>query len=83
MLLDVGLNVDCKPEVSVPIRYRSATLYAQGVMHKENPRIALLNIGEEKEKGNQQTKAAYETDGKLPPISISSATSKRNTCFRR
>ena len=59
MLLDVGLNVDCKPEVLC--QYGTiGNLYAQGVMHKENPRIALLNIGEEKEKGNQQTKAAYE-----------------------
>lgn len=29
-------------------------------MGKANPRVALLNIGEEKEKGNQQTKATYE-----------------------
>ncbi len=59
MLLDVGLNVDCKPEVL----YQYAVignLYAKGVLGKENPRIALLNIGEEKEKGNLQTKAAYE-----------------------
>ena len=35
-------------------------LYAQGVLGKKEPRIALLNIGEEKEKGNLQTKAAYE-----------------------
>ena len=46
MLLDVGLNVDCKPEVLC--QYGTiGNLYAQGVMHKENPRIALLNIGEE------------------------------------
>ncbi len=59
MLLDVGLNVDCKPEVL----YQYAVighLYAQGVLGKEKPRVALLNIGEEKEKGNLQTKAAYE-----------------------
>ena len=59
MLLDVGLNVDCKPEVL----YQYAVignLYAQGVLGKKEPRIALLNIGEEKEKGNLQTKAAYE-----------------------
>ena len=59
LLLDVGLNVDCKPEVL----YQYAVignLYAQGVLGKKEPRIALLNIGEEKEKGNLQTKAAYE-----------------------
>lgn len=59
MLLDVGLNVDCKPEVLCQYGI-IGNFYAQGVMHKKNPRVALLNIGEEKEKGNQQTKAAYE-----------------------
>ena len=59
LLIDCGANVDCKPEVL----YQYAVignLYAKGVLGKENPRIALLNIGEEKEKGNLQTKAAYE-----------------------
>ena len=59
MILDVGLNVDCKPEVLGQYGI-IGNLYAKGVMGKENPRVALLNIGEEREKGNQQTKAAYE-----------------------
>ncbi|MDD3108917.1 MAG: phosphate acyltransferase PlsX [Alistipes sp.] len=59
MILDVGLNVDCKPEVLQQYGV-IGSIYAQGVMRKAHPRIALLNIGEEKEKGNQQTKAAYE-----------------------
>ncbi|MCC8034800.1 MAG: phosphate acyltransferase PlsX [Rikenellaceae bacterium] len=59
LLLDVGLNVGCKPEVL----YQYAVIgnaYAQNVMKLEKPRVALLNIGEEKEKGNMATKAAYE-----------------------
>ena len=59
LLLDVGLNVDCKPDVL----YQYALIgnvYAKTVLGKQNPRIALLNIGEEKEKGNLAAKATYE-----------------------
>lgn len=59
LLLDVGLNVDCKPEVLYQYGIIGST-YARSVMGIEKPRVALLNIGEEKEKGNIQTKAAYE-----------------------
>ncbi len=59
LLLDVGFNVDCKPDVL----YQYALIgnvYAKAVLGKKNPRIALLNIGEEKEKGNLAAKATYE-----------------------
>ena len=59
LLLDVGLNVDCNPDVLYQYGIIGST-YAKSVMGKANPRVALLNIGEEKEKGNQQTKATYE-----------------------
>lgn len=59
MILDVGLNVDCKPEVLYQYGI-IGSVYAKGVMGIENPRVALLNIGEEKEKGNITTKATYE-----------------------
>ena len=59
LLLDVGLNVDCKPDVLYQYGIIGST-FAKGVMYKTNPRVALLNIGEEKEKGNLQTKATYE-----------------------
>ncbi len=59
LLLDVGLNADCKPDVLYQYGIIGST-YAKSVLGKENPRVALLNIGEEKEKGNIQTKAAYE-----------------------
>lgn len=59
LLLDVGLNVDCKPDVLYQYGIIGST-FAKGVMNKTNPRVALLNIGEEKEKGNLQTKATYE-----------------------
>ena len=59
LLLDVGLNVDCKPDVLEQYGLLGSA-YMQAVMNKEKPRVALLNIGEEREKGNLTTKAAYE-----------------------
>jgi glycerol-3-phosphate acyltransferase PlsX len=59
LLLDVGLNADCKPENLYQYAILGS-LYAKGALGIENPRIALLNIGEEESKGNLVTKAAYE-----------------------
>ena len=59
LVLDVGLNVDCKPDV-LDQYGMMGSIYAEKVLGIENPRVALLNIGEEKEKGNLTTKAAYE-----------------------
>jgi glycerol-3-phosphate acyltransferase PlsX len=59
LLLDVGLNVDCKPDV-LDQYGMLGSIYAEKVLGIANPRVALLNIGEEKEKGNLATKAAYE-----------------------
>jgi glycerol-3-phosphate acyltransferase PlsX len=59
LLLDVGLNVDSRPDVLDQYGILGS-IYAEKVFGIENPRVALLNIGEEKEKGNLTTKAAYE-----------------------
>lgn len=59
LLLDVGLNVDCKPDVLDQYGV-IGSVYAEAVLGIERPRISLLNIGEEKEKGNLATKAAWE-----------------------
>ncbi len=59
VLLDVGLNADCRPEVLAQYGVIGC-IYARSVLGVDNPRVALLNIGEEKEKGNLATKAAYE-----------------------
>lgn len=59
LILDVGLNVDCKPDVLYQYALIGST-YAKTVLKIENPKVALLNIGEEKEKGNLAAKAAYE-----------------------
>ena len=59
LLLDVGLNVDCKPEVLVQYGL-IGSIYAETVLGIENPRVAVLNIGEEEAKGNSQAKATHE-----------------------
>lgn len=52
LLLDMGANVDCKPKHLQQFA-EMGSQYAEHVMHINNPRIGLLNIGEEKEKGNE------------------------------
>lgn len=52
LLLDMGANVDCKPKHLKQFA-EMGYQYAKHVMHIDNPRVGLLNIGEEKEKGNE------------------------------
>jgi glycerol-3-phosphate acyltransferase PlsX len=58
-LLDVGANVDCKPNHLLQFAIMGSA-YAKYVLEEENPRIGLLNIGEEEGKGNELTKEAYK-----------------------
>lgn len=58
LLLDVGANVDCRPENLYEYALMG-DLYATRVMGINNPRIGLLNIGTEACKGNEATQAAY------------------------
>ncbi len=57
-MLDMGANADCKPDVLFQFGLLGS-LYSKYVYGVDNPRVALLNIGEEKEKGNLTTQAAY------------------------
>lgn len=58
LLLDVGLNADCKPEQLNQFAILGSE-YAKNVLHIDQPRVALLNVGEEKEKGNLLCQATY------------------------
>lgn len=51
LMLDAGANVDCKPSQLVQFAHLGK-IYAQDLMGVPDPRIGLLNIGEEPEKGN-------------------------------
>jgi glycerol-3-phosphate acyltransferase PlsX len=59
ILLDVGSNADCKPDVLYQFALLGS-LYAKNVYGVENPKIALLSIGEEESKGNLLTIATYK-----------------------
>jgi glycerol-3-phosphate acyltransferase PlsX len=59
LLLDVGLNSDCKAENLNQFAVLGS-LYAQHILDIENPRVALLNIGEEEGKGNILAQASYQ-----------------------
>lgn len=52
VLTDVGANADCKPEYLLQFA-QMASVYAERIVGIEHPRAALLNIGEEEEKGSQ------------------------------
>ncbi len=59
VLVDVGLNADCKPEVLCQYAILGS-LFAESMFNIVKPRVGLLNIGTEAEKGNLLTKAAYQ-----------------------
>ena len=59
VLLDVGANVDCKPEVLYQFGILGS-LFSKYVSGIENPKVALLNIGEEKCKGGSTSQATYD-----------------------
>ncbi|MDQ3550512.1 MAG: phosphate acyltransferase PlsX [Bacteroidota bacterium] len=58
LLLDVGLNSDCKPEQLNQFAIMGS-VYAQLILGIDKPRVALLNIGEEEGKGNLLAQATY------------------------
>lgn len=58
ILLDVGLNPDCKADVLYQYGILGS-LYAEHVFGYKNPKVGLMNIGAEEEKGNLLTKAAF------------------------
>ena len=57
ILLDVGINADCKPEMLQQFAILGS-IFAEDVYHISNPRVGLMSIGEEDEKGNMLTKEA-------------------------
>ncbi len=65
LLIDCGANVDCKPEYLVQFGVMGDA-YMRGVVGMENPRVGLVNIGAESEKGNALVKATYPLMEKAP-----------------
>jgi glycerol-3-phosphate acyltransferase PlsX len=58
LILDVGANTDCKPEVLHQFALLGK-VYAENILDIQKPKIALMNVGEEETKGNLQAQAAY------------------------
>jgi glycerol-3-phosphate acyltransferase PlsX len=69
LLLDVGLNSDCKPEQLNQFAVMGS-VYAKEILGIENPRVALVNIGEEEGKGNLLAQAAYPVLKENPSINF-------------
>ena len=59
LILDVGLQADCKPE-NLLQNAILGSIYAQTILEIENPEVALINIGEEEGKGSLLAQAAYK-----------------------
>lgn len=58
LLVDVGLNADCKPEQLNQFALLGS-LYAQHILNINNPSVGLMNVGEEEGKGNILAQATY------------------------
>ncbi|WP_247232503.1 phosphate acyltransferase PlsX [Telluribacter sp. SYSU D00476] len=59
IMLDIGANADCKPETLAQFG-EIGSLYAQYTLKLDRPRVALMNIGEEEQKGSLVAQAAYQ-----------------------
>jgi len=69
VLLDVGLNPDCKPDVLLQYGILGS-IFARYVLEIKDPVVKLLNIGEEESKGTPSVKAAYELMKDCPQINF-------------
>ena len=58
IMLDVGANADCKPEMLAQFGLLGS-IFAESVYGISKPKVALMNIGEEEEKGNMLSLGAY------------------------
>jgi phosphate acyltransferase len=56
--LDIGANIDCRPEHLVQFAIMGH-LYSREVLGVQNPRVGLMSIGEEDSKGNEVTREAF------------------------
>ncbi len=59
VIVDIGANADCKPEMLLQFG-EIGSIYAQYTFGIDKPRVALMNIGEEEQKGSLIAQAAYQ-----------------------
>jgi glycerol-3-phosphate acyltransferase PlsX len=65
VMVDVGANVDCSPRMLAQFAIMGE-MYSRVILHRDNPRVGLLSIGEEEHKGNEMTRAATPLLKTLP-----------------
>ena len=65
LLVDAGANLEIKPEMAVQFA-QMGQVYAEHVMGIDSPRVGLLNVGEEEEKGTENLKAIHQALKVLP-----------------
>jgi glycerol-3-phosphate acyltransferase PlsX len=58
VLVDVGANVDCSPDMLAQFAVMGE-IYSRAVLRQPQPRVGILSIGEEEHKGNDLTRAAF------------------------
>lgn len=58
LLVDAGANLELKPEMAVQFA-KMAQVYSQAIMGIESPKVGLMNVGEEDEKGTENTKEIH------------------------
>ena len=59
IIMDVGANADCKPDVLFQFG-EIGSIYAERVLGIKNPRVGLMNLGEEEQKGTLLMQAAHQ-----------------------
>lgn len=69
LCLDMGANADCKPEYLLQFAMMGS-VYAQKVFGRANPRVGLLNIGQEEGKGNTLVQATFELLSQQPKLNF-------------
>jgi glycerol-3-phosphate acyltransferase PlsX len=67
LLIDAGANVDCKPQHLVQFAHLGS-VYMRDAIGVAEPRVALLNIGEEPGKGNEVVAETHELLAREPGI---------------
>lgn len=69
IILDIGANADCKPEFLEQFG-QIGSIYAKYVLNIDNPRVGLMNIGEEEQKGTVILQAAHQLLKNNPHINF-------------
>ena len=69
LLLDCGANVDARPSQLLQFA-KMGSVYMESVIGIRNPRVGLVNIGVEEEKGNALTKETYPLLQNCPEINF-------------